>query len=552
MKKIVVLNSGGFDSTVLLHYVRDNFPEAEIHSLHFSYGQRAYESELHWSNYHAKHVGAKSKVINLPVFDWTSKGFYTIQDDGNLSDCYLEWRNLVFISYAFSYAESIGASSIFAAFVNESVEYKDASEHFIHVLNLLDKDIRFYAPFARVEKEELINLAFQFGIEPDTFFSCKTPDTKTGEPCNVCGTCQFIHEANEELKIDSTYKVCRKSYDLSSEEFSDLMLQMKPQQLRVFWNDKCQLQCKHCYCGESTNIAPLTLDEFLSVTEQALQYGITDISLSGKEPLYDDSVLQYLAGVKKLGERYPINDFSIVTNGLRFPLVAKELKTLGVNRIFISVDDFPRGTGLVRETSNEKSLEAIRAAQSLGFDLGVFVVIHQGNYNNIHEILYSLERVNVTDVTLTLLENIGYAKYLPEFSTEQLIQIWEQLVSFKSENDEFTVTFSTDIPNTQKLCWGYSKMNGIISRMNYNDDFRISDSVYWSPEYICTAYSNYVVLTHDGYILGCNAMRSVKNYASISAGNIHNYSFAELMSRGKHKFAREIRNCFLCQGCNFD
>ena len=39
MEKIVVLNSGGFDSTVLLVDTVTKNPDCEIHSLYFSYGQ---------------------------------------------------------------------------------------------------------------------------------------------------------------------------------------------------------------------------------------------------------------------------------------------------------------------------------------------------------------------------------------------------------------------------------------------------------------------------------------------------------------------------------
>ena len=39
MRRLLCLCSGGFDSVVLLHNIRDNFPEAEIHTLFFDYGQ---------------------------------------------------------------------------------------------------------------------------------------------------------------------------------------------------------------------------------------------------------------------------------------------------------------------------------------------------------------------------------------------------------------------------------------------------------------------------------------------------------------------------------
>ena len=42
-KPVVVLNSGGFDSTVLLHYVKEVEEDSLVYSLFFEYGQRSME-----------------------------------------------------------------------------------------------------------------------------------------------------------------------------------------------------------------------------------------------------------------------------------------------------------------------------------------------------------------------------------------------------------------------------------------------------------------------------------------------------------------------------
>ena len=39
MEKIVALNSGGFDSIVMLHRLRDKYPTTPIYTLFFNYGQ---------------------------------------------------------------------------------------------------------------------------------------------------------------------------------------------------------------------------------------------------------------------------------------------------------------------------------------------------------------------------------------------------------------------------------------------------------------------------------------------------------------------------------
>lgn len=203
MEKVVVLNSGGFDSTVLLHYVKDYYPVAEIHSLHFSYGQRSSEEELKWSEYNAKKLGAKIKNITLPKFDWTKSTFY--DEIYDYEGQYLEWRNLIFIAYAFSYAEAIGANKVFCAFF-KSGSYKDISRAFIHGISAVGNNIEVIAPFSDMElefKDYLIPFAVAYNIEPGTFHSCDISNI----PCGKCIDCVALEPIIKELKINAAQKI---------------------------------------------------------------------------------------------------------------------------------------------------------------------------------------------------------------------------------------------------------------------------------------------------------------------------------------------------------
>ena len=119
MEKIVVLNSGGFDSTVLLAFFHKEY-KAEIHSLYFSYGQTNDSIAAECARLNAEKYCKTHKVIALPKIDWTNSEFYS-KDYESLESKYLEARNLIFASYAVSYAESIGANSISMALIREEV-----------------------------------------------------------------------------------------------------------------------------------------------------------------------------------------------------------------------------------------------------------------------------------------------------------------------------------------------------------------------------------------------------------------------------------------------
>ena len=105
MSKIVVLNSGGFDSIVLVNYVCNIFPYSEVHSLHFNYGENNLEQQNRCVDKVCDKLGIVNKKIELPKFDWTTSEFYE-NGEYHYDKQYLEYRNLIFLSYAISYMKN--------------------------------------------------------------------------------------------------------------------------------------------------------------------------------------------------------------------------------------------------------------------------------------------------------------------------------------------------------------------------------------------------------------------------------------------------------------
>ena len=140
VEKIVVLNSGGFDSIVLMNCIYKTQPDAEIHSIHFHYGARNEKQQQACVDKVCEKCSAKNVVINLPKFDWTSSDFYG--DSYDYKSQYLEYRNLVFLSYAISYAESIGAKKIYLAILKDG-NYSDTNPAFIKAVNSI-KNVFFH------------------------------------------------------------------------------------------------------------------------------------------------------------------------------------------------------------------------------------------------------------------------------------------------------------------------------------------------------------------------------------------------------------------------
>lgn len=197
MSRCVVLNSGGFDSIVLMNYLHTVLGEENIHSLHFLYGANNEKQQLACVNKVCEKLGAVNKVIKLPPIDWTASNFFT-DEEYEVDSQYLEYRNLIFLSYALSYAEAIKADKIYLAFLNNS-HYPDTSNEFLQGLNSFCQPasgISIDAPFIFDSKFRLGHIANYLKITPEDYFSCDKPKSD-GSPCGECLDCTTLKDVEE-------------------------------------------------------------------------------------------------------------------------------------------------------------------------------------------------------------------------------------------------------------------------------------------------------------------------------------------------------------------
>lgn len=195
MSKIVVLNSGGFDSITLINFLHRVWEDREIHSLHFFYGARNTEQQVKCVDKVCENIGAVNVKINLPSFKWTKGEFYKQGYDDKTQ--YVEYRNMVFLSYALSYAQAVGAKQIYLAILKG--DYVDCNKEFLSHMNDVANmsGIDIVAPFSDCEwKLSLLPFAEGF-VYPGDYFSCDNPID--GKPCGTCIDCEALKEVEKYL-----------------------------------------------------------------------------------------------------------------------------------------------------------------------------------------------------------------------------------------------------------------------------------------------------------------------------------------------------------------
>jgi len=209
-EKAVVLLSGGLDSaTTAAIAMSKNYI---VYALTFNYGQKHFV-ELASAKAVAEYLNIKShRFINIPVEIFESalviSSAYPEKQipksrenicETSVPQTYVPARNLLFLSFALAYAESIDASKIFIG--ANSLDYSgypdcrpDFFRSFQKTADLGTKrgmegnPIIVEVPLQNMNKSEIIKLGLSLGVDYSLTHSCYDPNEQ-GFACGECESC---------------------------------------------------------------------------------------------------------------------------------------------------------------------------------------------------------------------------------------------------------------------------------------------------------------------------------------------------------------------------
>lgn len=142
--------------------------------------------------------------------------------------------------------------------------------------------------------------------------------------------------------------------------------------LRVSLTDRCNLRCQYCMPAEGLQWLPaeetLSDSEMLRLVRIGVErLGISDVRLTGGEPLLRPGIAGIVAGIAALEPRPRI---ALTTNGLALKRFAKDLAAAGLDRVNVSLDTTDRGTfaRITRRDRFDDVLDGLFAARDAGLD----------------------------------------------------------------------------------------------------------------------------------------------------------------------------------------
>lgn len=533
MDRIIALNSGGFDSVVMLHEIEHQNPNSEIISLFFDYGQLNMEKERECARKVASDLGLEHIEIEIPKINWSNSSLYTSKG-ASLNEQYLEMRNVIFLSYALSLAESKGANSIAMAILKDGT-YADTSLTYLeNTREWLSStfDIELYTPFADMDKYGVGYLARAFKVKEEDFFSCNVP--VNGEPCKKCGDCETLDYIYKNIVPNTIPIHAWLQNDLNySKEFEELFLKQPITEARLLINNSCQFTCNHCFYG-FTESKVLKKEEFIKIIDKCAEYGIKNIHFSGKEPLVNEDIFTYMHHIR---ENYPKMTYDIVTNGLTLPKYIDKLVESKVHRICLSVDNLNDLT-----IRNFNTVDNVKLLLDNHINTTIFIDLHKNNYKECDKIIRYLYDLGVRDFFVRTVAPIGQGKSFTKIISVEELDVSLSLLMGLDDLD-CEITFHWQNAYTESILKRDDlEICHILNELIDTANPWFTSNLNLIPEFLCGRYENTITITQDGNTLGCALEVGMKDYSKASAGDVLNGDLAEIIAKGKQSSIKMIRN----------
>jgi 7-cyano-7-deazaguanine synthase len=204
--RAVVLLSGGLDSATALYIARR--AGFKCFCLIFDYGQR-HRREIESAKAIAKKANCPAQVMKIDL-PWKGSSLLDRKISvvtrspghkvtGDIPGTYVPGRNIIFLSFALSFAEAAQAEAIFiGAHAQDYSGYPDCRPEFFRAFakviscgtkaGVRGKEIKIEIPLVNKSKAQIIRMGKSLGVPFELTWSCYKG---AKSPCGKCDSCYF-------------------------------------------------------------------------------------------------------------------------------------------------------------------------------------------------------------------------------------------------------------------------------------------------------------------------------------------------------------------------
>ena len=207
--KVLVVFSGGQDSTTCLYWAKKHFKE--VYALSFIYGQK-HVKEVELARELARKAGVSFDVMDVSFIGHLGKNSLTDtsirmdeeKPEGSFPNTFVPGRNLFFLSIAAVYARERGISHMVTGVSQTDFSgYPDCRDAFIKSLNVtlnlaMDEQFVIHTPLMWIDKVQTWALADELGVLDIVRYETLTCyNGIVGDGCGHCPACKLRREGLE-------------------------------------------------------------------------------------------------------------------------------------------------------------------------------------------------------------------------------------------------------------------------------------------------------------------------------------------------------------------
>jgi len=207
-KKVIVVLSGGMDSTTLLYEMLNTYSQVE--ALSFNYGQR-HKKELEYASKTCEKLGIPHKIVDATCINEFVQGSALTSgidvpeghyEEDNMKATVVPNRNMILASMAIGYAVSKDFDAVaLGVHAGDHAIYPDCRPLFVDALRVIArianyKEIEILAPYLDLNKAGILVHGKEFDVDYALTWTCYKGKEKA---CGVCGSCQERLEAFKDI-----------------------------------------------------------------------------------------------------------------------------------------------------------------------------------------------------------------------------------------------------------------------------------------------------------------------------------------------------------------
>lgn len=200
--KVVVVLSGGQDSTTCLYWALDRFGVDNVLALTFDYGQR-HRIELECATSVAQHARVAHTTLPIDTFlalggnALTDAGIAVDEAPGNaLPNTFVPGRNLIFLTFAAAFAWQRGIVDLVTGVAQTDYSgypdcRRDTLDELEKTLRLgMQREFTLHTPLMNLSKKETVEMARDLGAL-DAMALTHTCYNGLRPPCGECPACRL-------------------------------------------------------------------------------------------------------------------------------------------------------------------------------------------------------------------------------------------------------------------------------------------------------------------------------------------------------------------------